>query len=333
LLENIFHKSSFHSSGFEAHYADDVLSTPVQSKQGKQVTHELKNYIVNDASVRAGEGAFYDGDDNLIELSMYLLKKENLTPKDEIHHYLEKDRGMAFIAFNAGWRNYYHALTQGLFSAWLIKQFFSEEKGVFIFPVLFEGQQGWRMRYLELLDCTSELCTYHKNAVVKMPKAMLISSTYSDAYHPSPLLRNFGEHLIERSTSNHDTYQKIYVSRKDSSNRVMLNEDSVEDFFRELGYQILSLSGLTVDDQISIFSAAEKIIAPHGAGLSNIIFCSKDTKVLELGFEGYLNPCFVRIAQVINLDYHVHYSCGKLTSGRQQTSVWTCNLTNLPDWI
>ena len=329
MLENIFHTSSFHSSGFEVYYADDVLSSPVQNKRSKQVTRELKNYIINDASVRAGEGAFHDGDGNLIDLSMYLLKKEDLTPKDVIHHYLEKDKGMAFIAFNAGWRNYYHSLTQGFFSAWLIKHFFSEISGTFVFP----DQSGWRMRYLELLDCTNNLFTCHKNAVVKMPKAMLISSTYKDTYHPSPLLRDYGEHLVARITSNHPSYKNIYISRKDSGNRVMLNEDSVESFFKTKGYHVISLSGLSVDDQILIFNGAEKIVAPHGAGLSNIIFCKKGTKVLEFSFEGYNNPCFIRIAQAINLDYHVHYSRGELTTGSQKTSVWTCNLSNLPDWI
>ena len=45
------------------------------------------------------------------------------------------------------------------------------------------------------------------------------------------------------------------------------------------------------------------MIGPHGAGLSNIVFCQKGTLVYELLPARYTNACFNRLARACELDY------------------------------
>ena len=51
---------------------------------------------------------------------------------------------------------------------------------------------------------------------------------------------------------------------------------------RKKGYKIINPQLYSIDEQIDIFSNAEKIIAPHGSNLANIIFCKPGTEIIEI---------------------------------------------------
>ena len=54
---------------------------------------------------------------------------------------------------------------------------------------------------------------------------------------------------------------------------------------RSKGYKIINPQLYTIDQQIQIFSEADKIIGAHGSNLSNIIFCKPETEIFEIGPE------------------------------------------------
>jgi capsular polysaccharide biosynthesis protein len=56
------------------------------------------------------------------------------------------------------------------------------------------------------------------------------------------------------------------------------------------------------EEQIALFSRAKAIVAPHGSGLTNIIFCGSGTKVIELVSPNYIRHYYWAIAQQLNLD-------------------------------
>ena len=76
--------------------------------------------------------------------------------------------------------------------------------------------------------------------------------------------------------------KKIYVTRADSSYRKIINEDDIVTLLREMGYKFINPQLYTIKEQIEIFSDAEKIIAPHGSNLANIIFCKPGTEIIEI---------------------------------------------------
>jgi hypothetical protein len=59
-----------------------------------------------------------------------------------------------------------------------------------------------------------------------------------------------------------------------------------------------------VERKIQIFNSAEVVIAPHGAGLSNLIFCNPGTKVIEIFHPNWMLPSFWMISHYMNLDYY-----------------------------
>tara|TARA_B100001029_G_C15025507_1_gene433364 strand:- start:363 stop:1385 length:1023 start_codon:yes stop_codon:yes gene_type:complete len=91
------------------------------------------------------------------------------------------------------------------------------------------------------------------------------------------ILKNF-----IKPQSNIERSKKIYVTREDSNYRKIINEGDVVTLLRNKGYKVINPQLYEIDEQIEIFSNAEKIIAPHGSNLANIIFCKPGTEIFEI---------------------------------------------------
>lgn len=77
--------------------------------------------------------------------------------------------------------------------------------------------------------------------------------------------------------------KKIYINRKDSTSlRYIINLHEVEDILEKEKFSNLTMSDYSFADQISLFYNATEIIGLHGAAFANIIFCKKNTKIIEL---------------------------------------------------
>lgn len=83
---------------------------------------------------------------------------------------------------------------------------------------------------------------------------------------------------------------RLYVTRGSRRNsRRVTNERDVLAVLRPLGFEVFDPGAHPVQEQIDAFAAAEVIVAPHGAGLTNLNFCSPGVRVLELFAPRYLN--------------------------------------------
>ncbi|MBS9478936.1 glycosyltransferase family 61 protein [Ancylobacter radicis] len=76
--------------------------------------------------------------------------------------------------------------------------------------------------------------------------------------------------------------EKVYISRRDSTRRRLLNEEELEGALQQRGYAVVLMSTMPLWQQIALASGVRSIVAPHGAGLSHLMFCRGDTRVLEL---------------------------------------------------
>ncbi len=113
-------------------------------------------------------------------------------------------------------------------------------------------------------------------------------------------------------------YDNIYIDRSDSPFKHCqpINNDNVINFLKSKNFKILKLSNLSIFDQVSIFNNCKKIVAPHGAGLANITFCKKKTKVIELIPENHPSRTHKRISNINKLNYKSIY-CKKITNDKK----------------
>lgn len=114
-------------------------------------------------------------------------------------------------------------------------------------------------------------------------------------------IRNKFLRHIESETYNFS--KKIFISRADTPIRKMLNEDDVFAHFERQGYQKHVLSKMTITEQVALFHNAESIVAAHGTGLINLMFCKPGTEVIEI-FQGRSDCSLYYLSQILQLKYH-----------------------------
>ncbi|NJM56880.1 MAG: glycosyltransferase family 61 protein, partial [Synechococcales cyanobacterium RU_4_20] len=94
------------------------------------------------------------------------------------------------------------------------------------------------------------------------------------------LRQQFLPKAAQNGTQTHP--KRIYISRQGARYRRVLNEDQVLEILRPYGFVSVSLEELSVCEQAALFAQAEIIVAPHGSGLTNLVFCQPHTQILEL---------------------------------------------------
>jgi tetratricopeptide (TPR) repeat protein/capsular polysaccharide biosynthesis protein len=98
--------------------------------------------------------------------------------------------------------------------------------------------------------------------------------------------------------------ERIYISRSDANHRQLLNQAEVLKQLRSLGFVSVDLESLTFRDQVNLFAHAKVIIAPHGSGLTNIIFCRPETIVVELVSPHYIRHYYWVISRLLGLHHY-----------------------------
>jgi capsular polysaccharide biosynthesis protein len=85
--------------------------------------------------------------------------------------------------------------------------------------------------------------------------------------------------------------ERIYISRANAKHRRILNEDQIIQYLANYGFKPVVLEKMSFREQVELFTKAEIIVAPHGAGLATTLFSGK-IKILVLYPESCPTPFF-----------------------------------------
>ena len=119
---------------------------------------------------------------------------------------------------------------------------------------------------------------------------------------------------LKQSTSKSGkTSKRIIISRGSSTTRRWLNENECMQLLDILGFKLIDPSNLSLAQQVEAFSNAEIILGPHGAGLTNIMFCNPGTKVIEIrsqhqGGEYSSATCYEELSRIMGVK-HYTFQC------------------------
>jgi len=98
--------------------------------------------------------------------------------------------------------------------------------------------------------------------------------------------------------------KRIYISRREAIVRHVNNEDQVREVLASFGFEGVVSEELSVTEQAELFASAGAVVAPHGGGLTNIVFCPPQTKVVEFFAPRYRHAAYWMLANQCNLDYY-----------------------------
>ena len=99
----------------------------------------------------------------------------------------------------------------------------------------------------------------------------------------------------------------------------MLNQKNVAEFLRQFGFEEVEFETLSIQEQAAAMASAEAIVAPHGGGLSNLVFCRPGTKVIEIFSPELVAGYFWKLSNQLGLDYY--YVLGKGPSATKDPSL------------
>ncbi|MCQ8242268.1 glycosyltransferase family 61 protein [Rhizosaccharibacter radicis] len=96
---------------------------------------------------------------------------------------------------------------------------------------------------------------------------------------------------------------RVYVDRRGAALRPLRDEDAVAERLAGAGFLIARLEEMGFDAQVSLFAEAALVVAPHGAGLSNLAFSAPGTRVIELMPHRLTQWCYRRLCAAHGLFY------------------------------
>lgn len=98
-------------------------------------------------------------------------------------------------------------------------------------------------------------------------------------------------------------WRRVFISRGGAARRKLLNEEAIWRVLRGAGFERACMEQLDFDAQVKLMGETRVLAAPHGAGLTNMLFCAPGTQVVELADLSFPNPNFYALASALGHDY------------------------------
>lgn len=122
-----------------------------------------------------------------------------------------------------------------------------------------------------------------------------------------------------------DLPKRIYISRGQVTHRRLINEAEVFSLLQGFGFTKIVMEDYSFREQISLMANADVIVAPHGAGLTNIAFCKPNSKIIEIASPKAINPLFwLMSCQLEDIQYFYVFAEGEIldTTDRDKTKIY-----------
>ncbi len=243
----------------------------------------------------------------LPEISGYFCKngvndpilKEKIFPKTQ-----QKYINVVLFAVK-GNHGYYHWMMDLLPKIQLLKEskkFNLNDIDYFLFNNL---NKKFQIEIIEYLNIPKEKIiqlsgSKKKKILFELEDLIIISNIYDIKSKCNLVKKN----LLMFNNKNHfKIYKNIYISRNKSRCRRIINEKELIEILKKFNFKILYLEELTIAQQKELFYNSKIVIGPHGARLTNLIFCKKNTKVIEIFSENYTLNIYEEMSKVCKLKY------------------------------
>ncbi len=148
-----------------------------------------------------------------------------------------------------------------------------------------------------------ESCNYHHIQADKLiVPSIPVNSGFRIAEWTCKTLKNI---FLSKQISKNSSYpERIYISRHQASKRQVVNEPEVVSLLEKFGFKVLILESRSIAEQALYLANARIVIGPHGAGLTNLVFCNSGTKVIEFFAPEYILVCYWVISNISGLEHY-----------------------------
>lgn len=235
------------------------------------------------------------------------------------------DGALLTLSTRGGSANYYHFLLDVL-PRWGV--FRESMPGRMADALYIPSGARYQKQFLSMLGLdTIPIIETGKHRAVKADTLLVPCMPNPDLVAPRWTVDWLREQFPTKDVAN--APRRLYLTRGDRPNtRRLVEESDLWPLLEKLGFVRVDPGSLTVQEQIDWFAAAEVIVAPHGAALANLAFCSPGVRILELFAPNYVNVCYWNISENIE-GARYHYLVGGDADSRPADSPMNGVLTDI----
>lgn len=124
----------------------------------------------------------------------------------------------------------------------------------------------------------------------------------TDRFDPR-LMAAVRDAFLDENGANKAARRKIFISRAKSRGRRLANEADLWSRLAPRGFERVFMEELSFAEQVRMMQECRILLAPHGAGLTNMIFCRPGGHVIEMADPDFPNPNFYALASALGLGY------------------------------
>ena len=214
--------------------------------------------------------------------------------------------------------NYYHFLLDAVGRYGIFEESLPGEA---VDAIVVPHGAGYQRQLLELAGIDLPLVQPRADVTLRADRLLVPSSPNWALDAPTTTVRWLRERLPARP--GRDTPRRLYLSRGQRPNsRRYVQEPDLWPRLEHRGFTMLNPGSLSVQEQIDVFHGAEVVVAPHGAGLTNITFCRPGARVLEMFAPTYVHLGLWNIAEAVgDLDYRYLVGDGPVREGAVMAGV------------
>lgn len=182
------------------------------------------------------------------------------------------------------------------------------------------GLATWQTESLKLLGL-GDLDTLALNDRILQCEHLFFPSYVGLPGSPHPIVMNWVRQSLLSAVESSNVGRRLYITRRLCDKRRVVNEEQLYPMLEEHGFEVVEAENLSFSSQIELFNNATYVIAPHGAGLANLLFAHENCRVLELLDRDYVNDHYFNLSALLGLSYNYLLcdSVAKLGGERLQT--------------
>lgn len=191
-------------------------------------------------------------------------------------------------------------------------------------PVYVDNSMPFQRETIECVWPGMRIVDARSNPMVTADRLIVpVHQVHRDGVFPDWIVKLLRERVLGLSARETETRRpagayprRIYVIRNQSARRCVANESELRDKLTAYGFSCLAMEDMSVGEQAQHFFNAEVIVAPHGGGLTNLVFARKGATCVEL-FGRYDKACYEAICRAVDVAYRrLHGSVERDETGR-----------------
>jgi hypothetical protein len=202
-----------------------------------------------------------------------------------------------FLLYNFWSEGFFHWHFDNLIQLRGIEQF-KCQTGTKPILIVSPNLTDWQFETLEIMGYDEDDLVAYDAPVAQVDQLVVVSDQ-----RPRPRAVRWLRKALEPSCDESSNGNRIYLSREDAKRRRVLNETEVVECLDKYSFTKFVPGEHSIREQIRTLSNAEAVVGPHGAGLTNLLHCPEDAKVLELMPESDIRGHFFDLSYKLGLTY------------------------------